>query len=1038
MRFGSETSLLALGAMLAAASPATAQSTGTPPALGSAREPNAAATTAEQDSPNDLATGNDRRAAVIAGEATATSSRDIVVTGTRIVRPNNRSAAPITTTTSAEIAAQGATTIEEVLNRLPQVQNNSEQNFSDSEGRQRIKLRSLGYERTLTLIDGMRFGIANTLDVGIIPNALVDRIDVLSGGASSVYGADAVSGVVNFILKKNFEGVRLDANYSFFNHDNRENAITAAARRFGVPVPLGMTNDGARKDITLTAGKNLFNDRVNITGFVNYRQSDLVQLRDRSTSACEVTQPTNTAPLSCTPSTFPAVGLVIPRSGARADQLLVNNPNGNRTFVPFGTVPAASANPYDEWAVQRPFERINAGGFVTAQIATNAELYGSGLYYRDKSSSPILSRLLSSVQFPGGAPYQVGCNNPFLSASQASDIGCPSLGSAAIVPIDVRYRFDGIGPLDVESINKGYRLVSGLRGKTGDRIWSYDISGMISRNQIDAEIGVPFPNRDRIGRALDVISVNGTPTCRSVVNGTDPGCVPFNAFIPNNSDRAAFDYIYGNGATPAQRTIARQLQFLGTISGDLGNYGIRSPWAEQGVAVALGAEYRDELLVVDRNAELIRQQGGQGGRFTQNILETNVEVQVPIVENRPFFDQLQVNGGYRLSKYNRLDGRFDTWKVEGLWAPIPDVTFRGSYNKAQAAAGVAALQSASNVIYSTGFYSDPCAPRINPANPSGARIAPIATIEQCRRTGLPDNLYNSASLICPDDACTVREGGFNLTPETAYTKTFGVVLRPRFLPGLTISVDRYLIDLEDQFDFFQPQNVLSDCLTTGDSFFCRGVVRNPGTFTLGSPPQGNPATGYVVRGSVNGFKSQAHGWDFQGQYNLGLGSVGRLDFGFNGSLTTRVGTQGSPTVASRDCVGYFGAGCGESLPRWAHQFRTTWTSADKVANVSLNWRHRGATPLTFYAPVDTGIPVQSPEARRDQYPGIKAYDWFDLTVGFDIAKQMTLRVTANNIFDRDPPIVPDSRATIGLLRTNSIMGYDLLGRQIAVGLSVRY
>lgn len=186
--------------------------------------------------------------------ASSDESGNVIVTGTRIQRPNNHSAAPIVTTTAAEIAAQGATTIEEVLNRLPQVQVNSEQNFSDSEGRQRIKLRSLGYERTLTLIDGMRVGLANTIDVGIIPTALVERIDVLTGGASSVYGSDAVSGVVNFILKKNFEGVRLDANYSFFNHHNRANAVTDAAERAGFNGVTGMTNDGGRAEINLSAG----------------------------------------------------------------------------------------------------------------------------------------------------------------------------------------------------------------------------------------------------------------------------------------------------------------------------------------------------------------------------------------------------------------------------------------------------------------------------------------------------------------------------------------------------------------------------------------------------------------------------------------------------------------------------------------------------------------------------------------------------------------------------------------------------------------
>lgn len=987
---------------------------------------------------DDFAVANDIRSAVVGGEPAETSGGDIVVTGTRIVRPNTRSAAPIVTTTAAEIQAQGATTIEEVLNRLPQVQANSEQNFSDSEGRQRIKLRSLSYERTLMLIDGLRFGIANTIDVGIIPTALVERVDVLTGGASSVYGADAVAGVVNFILKKNFEGIRVDGQYSFFNHNNRDNAVTDAARRSNYAPPTGTANDGGRVDLSLAAGVNLFDNRVNLSSFINYRQSDMVQLVDRSHSFCEVIQPTNTSPLSCSFATVTPAGTIIPRTGPRTDQLLVNNPNGNGTFVPINSGPNTAANPYDDFPFQRPFERVNVGGFLTVDLAENAEFYGSGLYYRDVSSSPILNRLLSSLSYPGQVPYQVGCNNPFLSAAQARDIGCAALGSTAIVPIDVRYRFDAFGPQDVRNVNLGYRFVSGLRGRTGDGAWSYDVAGMIARSELDTDFGTPLPDRTRVGRALDVVNVNGVPTCRSVVNGTDPGCVPFNAFAPFNNDRAAFDYMYTGLTVPTQNTASRMLQFLGTVSGDLGNYGITSPWAEQGVAVALGVEYRDELLNVEANPTFRLQQGGENGRFTQNILESNIELQVPVAENQPWADRLDINAGYRLSRYNRLDGNFDTWKIEGVWAPIADITLRGSYNKSQAAAGVAALQNAANVIYQQGFYADPCAPRVDPTNVNGPRLAPIATIEQCRRTGLPDNLYASPTLICPDDRCTVRNGGFDLRPETAFTTTFGVILSPRFVPGLTVSVDRWLIDLEDELAFLQPQNLINGCLLTGDDFFCRGIVRNPGSFTLGSPPAGNPATGWAARGNANGFRSQSHGWDFQGQYNLALGSAGRLDMGFNGTLMTRVGAQESPTVNARNCVGYFGRTCGESLPRWVHQFRTTWISPSRAASVSINWRHRGAMPLDVYAPADTGIPTASADARRDQFPGIGAFNWFDLAVTFEVARDMTFRLAANNIFDRDPPVVPDSRSVTGLMRTNSIHGYDFLGRQIVAGVSMNF
>jgi iron complex outermembrane recepter protein len=970
-------------------------------------------------------------------EQTESAGSGIVVTGTRITRPNSRSAAPIVTTTALEIAAQGATTIEEVTNRLPQVQVNSEQNFSDSEGRQRIKLRSLGYERTLMLIDGLRIGLPNSVDVGIIPTALVERIDVLTGGASSVYGSDAVAGVVNFVLKKNFEGIRIDGNYSFFNHNNRATAVTEAANRAGFNARNGMTNDGGRADLSVAAGVNLFDDRVNISGFANYRQSSLVRLGDRSNAVCEVVTSSRTSPLACSRASFTPAGTIIPQAGPNAGTQYVNNPNGDGTFIPINSGPAgSSANPYDDWAFQRPFHRINAGGFLTAQISDHVELYVNGLYYRDKSYNTQLNRTYNFGAY-GTDPFRVNCDNPFLSASQASTLCGANAGIAGqYAPIDVRYRFDSLPSVQQQFTNAGYRIVAGVRGKVLDNAWSYDVAGMISRAQLDT-IDVPYARFEQINRSLDVVNVNGTPTCRAVVNGTDPNCVPFNAFRPFNADAALNNYLYGGATGGIAKRIPRLMQFLGTVSGDLGKYGITSPFADQGLAIALGVEYRAEMDRTDYN-DIFRENNGSGAntRVTQNILEGNVEIQAPLVENQSWTKLLQLNGGYRLSKYNRLDNKFGTWKIEGIWSPVEDVTFRASYNKSQAAPGVGAAANASNIFWNQGFYADPCAPQINAANPGGPRVAPSWSAQQCANTGLATNLYNTAGLICPNDACTVREGGFALRPETAYSKTFGVVLTPRFVPGLTVSVDRWLIDLQDQLEFFNPLDWINGCLTTGNDYYCRGIVRNADG-TLSSSPTTSPATGWVSRGSTNGYKSKSHGWDFQGQYNVRMGGAGVLDLSFNGTLMTLVGSQGAPDITPRDCTGYYGSGCGESMPTWAHQFRTTWTSPDRVASVSLNWRHRSAMPMTAYAPASTGIPALPEGDKRDRYPGIKAYDWFDLALTFDIAKQMTFRLAANNIFDRDPPIVPDSRSRIGLLRGNTIMGYDLLGRQIVAGVSIR-
>jgi len=980
--------------------------------------------------------GGQLRADTIAGEtgAATRSSSDIVVTGTRIVRPNNRSAAPITSTTYADIAAQGATTIEEVLNRLPQVQPNSEQNFADSDGRQRIKLRSLGFERTLTLVDGLRLGLQNGLDVSIIPNQLVERVDVLSGGASSVYGSDAVAGVVNFILKKNFDGIALNGSYSFFNHQNDRNAVTDAAGRANFPSRLGLVNDGSRVDLSLAAGKTLFGDAVNITGFVNYRASDQVSLGARSYSACEVTQAVRDGPLACTVSTYTPNGTVVPQSGPNANTLYVNNPNGTPTFVGYNSGPGTTANPFDNIPFQRDFNRLNAGGFLTAKLSSDIELYSSTLWYRDRSFNTLPNRVFAFSAL-GVPAYQVNCNNPFLSGSQATALGCAA-GSTASVPIDVRYRFDGLPLVENRFENKGLRVTGGLRGRVLDDVWNYDVAGVYSRNR-GTTINPGTPDPVRINRSLNVVNVGGTPTCVSVVNGTDPACVPFNAFIANNNDATLNNYLF-TSVDGTQSSISRLWQGVATLSGDLGKYGVTSPLAGDGVAIAFGAEFRAEKFVSTADEQFRATNGGTDARYTQNVWEVNTEIQAPLVQEKRWTNLLQVNGGYRVSKYNRLQGSFDTWKIEGLWAPVADITFRGSYNKAQRAPTVIEAVQASNLTFvNIGSRNDPCGPQPNPANPNQA-LPPSATIEQCRNTGLPDNLYGSATLNCPDDACTIRNGGFGLTPETAYTKTFGVVLRPRFLRGLTVSVDRFLIDLDDSINYFAAADFLNGCLGTGLDYYCRGVVRNPGTFTLSSPPAANPTTGYIAQGTSNAYRSKSHGWDFQGQYNLGLGSAGALDMSFNGSLTNLVGSQDSPDATPRNCVGYFGPNCGESLPRWTHALRTTYIAPDRIFNVSLNWRHIGSSTITYNAdPEETGIPV-SPTDARTTYTGIGRYNYFDLSTAFEIAKTYTLRISVNNLFDKDPPLIPNSRNVLGLLRSNTLFRYDLLGRQIVAGVALRF
>lgn len=973
--------------------------------------------------------------------AAPAADNDIVVTGSRINRPNAAAASPIQSVTALEIRAQAAVNIEEVLNRIPSIAPDSQQNYQDSDGRQRIKLRNLGFERTLVLVDGKRLGTMNGLDANMIPTALISRVDVLTGGASAVYGSDAIAGVVNFIMDNDFEGVQANANYNFYLHENKAGLVSQVASQYGFRQPdHGLATDGGRVDLSLTAGKKLFDDRMHISAYVDYRKTDLVPYGARETSGCQLTEAVKDGPLSCSLSTYTRSGYVSPQSGPNAGNAYVNNPNGTRSFVPYSA--AVAENPYDGYSFQRRSERWNAGGFASFKISDAAEVYANAMWFQDKSVNLYPARVFSSTAYSDG-PYQVSCANPFMSAAQSATICGANAGTATMVPIELRYRMTGVPDLEDRYTNQGTRITGGVRGSFAEG-WSYDVGGVYSRNQMDTSWSAG-PVYSRVNNALNVVNNNGTISC---VNDVANGCVPFDPFSAGSSvnNTALYNYLI-DGTYGTSTTTNTLYNGIATIQGDLGTYGIKSPWAEEGVAIAFGAEYREDQLKSHADAIWRETISDDADRYlAQNVWEGNVELQVPIVQHQSFADLLQFNGAYRLSKYSSNPQKFSTWKAEAIWAPIKDITFRGSINRAQRAPTVVEAFQGSNTSYGriTTAYNDICAPTIvstsiNPVTGQPVNVygAPTASRAACAATGLADNLYGSTTLLCPTDVgCTYRAGGFTVDPETAYTKTFGVVLKPRFLPGLVVSADRFLIDLNQSIGYNDYSYFSQGCAQTADEFFCSMFVRNADG-TLSSNPTTNPTTGFIRQGTTNYYKSKSHGWDFQAQYALGLGGAGKLDFDFSGSLTTLAGAQDASFLAERNCVGYFGgAGCGQFIAKWTHNLRGTYTTADGFFSASANWRHLG--PLTRTSNSGEESLGASADTVRTTFYRIDAYDYFDLALSFRVQKGFSFRVSANNILDKTPPILPNSY-DIGLSRANTISArYDSLGRQVAFGTTINF
>jgi len=344
----------------------------------------------------------------------------LVVTGTRIRQPNLTSASPVTVIGSEEVRLQGTTRTEDLLNSLPQSFAAQGSNISNgSTGTATVNLRGLGSSRTLVLVNGRRLMPGDPRspvpDINFIPALAIQRVDVLTGGASSVYGADAVAGVVNFIMDTNFEGIRLDAQYSFFNHDNDPDAGTQAAlnaRNFATP--RGWANDGATFDVAGMIGVSLGDGRGHITAYGTYREQDPILQANRSYSACAFSA-LNATQAQAAGRNFNCGGSLTSPTGTFFTNVGLFEVGPNRTLIPGAT--AFNFAPLNFY--QRPDERYTFGVFANYEITEAFEPYFEAMFMDDRSVAQIAP---SGIFFNTSS---VNCDNPLLSAQQRGILCSP-------------------------------------------------------------------------------------------------------------------------------------------------------------------------------------------------------------------------------------------------------------------------------------------------------------------------------------------------------------------------------------------------------------------------------------------------------------------------------------------------------------------------------------------------------------------------------------------------------------------------------------
>jgi outer membrane receptor protein involved in Fe transport len=955
--------------------------------------------------------------------------QEVVVTGTRIASPNLVSVSPVQVVTSKDISLGGRTDTADILSQLPQTTfavgvdfGPTSDALSNPGGVSTVDLRGIGPQRTLVLEDGKRLGIGDpntgnpnpAPDINQIPSQLVDRIEVLTGGASAVYGSDAVAGVVNFIMKHNFEGVQLDAQWGVNQHGQQNDFMQGLLRKFGTPVPGGAW-DGHSGDYSLVFGMNSADGKGNVEGYATYHSQNPVYQGARDYSACQLK-----STKACTGSSNSNIFYLSDGTGGTYSVVghqFLDYPQANSTPPPL-----FNSNPYESLIHQDT--RYTGGFFATYNANDYLRPYLDFQYMHDQTNTQVAPSALfqgSGAQPDGG--YLVNCNSPLLSAQQAGAIGCSAADIASGGTKDLyigRRNIEG-GPRQFEYDHDNYRAVLGAKGKIGGP-FSYELYG----SYYYTSVFVSNQNFISISGAQNAFLVGGTaanPTCLSGA----AGCVPYNIFQDGGVTPKQLAYLTEAGTS---RGTTSEAIVEGTVTGDLGEWGGKSPWATDPIGVAAGFQIRrDTLTYAPDQAELSNDMSGFGGAAVAinnalGVTEGYGEVRVPLAQDRDYIKDLSFNGGYRYSSYS-TGINANTFKIGLEYAPTSDVRFRGGFNRAIRAPSIIELYTPVSVTNTSVVSEDPCA----------ANAAKPATLTQCLRTGATASNYGIIPQ-CPANQCAVLQGGNpKLQPEQGDTYTIGFVVTPRQVRGLTFSVDYFNIDLKNIIGNIPLGVSLNECLTTGNPTFCSNVVRNPINGILFGNTAG--AGGYLVGTNTNVAEEVVSGLDIQGSYRLGFDRFGHdgwgsLTFNLNGSVNTGWKVTPLPGDPTYNCAGLFGPQCQGLFPVWRHVFRTTWAAPHNV-DVSLAWRYIAGAEYEADSSQPTIGGNKTPDPLAHTVPAV---NYMDLAVDWQVRPQLTIRAGVNNILDQDPPLIEN--AIVGNANPNTYPTYDLLGRHLFLSLTAKF
>ena len=1023
------------------------------------------------------------------------TDRAIVVTGSRIARPTLESSVPLTSVDVGELTDTGDVSLGDALNDLPSLRSTFSQGnstrFIGTAGLNILDLRGLGISRTLVLVNGKRHITAlpgdYLVDVNTIPVDLLERVDIVTGGNSAIYGSDAVAGVVNFITKRNFDGINLRAQAGVSSRGDRGNMF-----------------------ISGTWGKNFADGRGNIAISGEYAEANPLYFSDRD-------KLTGAYSGRCQFQTVDPQGAAGGETGPSASdgipdtQFLCGVKNGS--ISDGGTIGRVGVGQYLRFAsngnlfVDIPDGNFEAGGSAniqggqgstlrnTGQLAAGLKRYAVNLlshYDISDAFRPFVEAKyvrVDAVQegqpsfFSGGPNIQFGgpamrCNNPFLQAQALQVLQSyglcanPATGTFGLSRFNTD--FGGRGELHKRET---YRIVGGVEGTFNDD-WNYELSlnygrletKMKSLNNLllYTEDGNDF---DGFNLAIDAVRNGaGQIVCRVNADADPtndrPDCVPINVFGVGAPSQEALNFV---NRTATREEKAEQFVALASVSGDLSQL-FELPGGP--IGFAFGAEYREEKAYSDFD-DLTQ----SGATFLNaiatfdppklNVKEAFGEISIPLLANMPFAEELTLGAAARVSDYNTSAGTVWAYNFQALWAPIPDIRFRAAYARSVRAPTQSDLFSPFSQNFAQ--VGDPCDAANITGNPNRAANCAAAGVPTVFNQALVDACAGSSvpaaqrelgdpwvNCLARTSSTTFASGGNSaLQVEKGKSITLGAVFEPSFLPGFNFTVDYYNIEVESLIAAPTLANMLSLCFDDASPYasnpFCSVTADDPTGLFPRDPvtglfqPFGDTIKGAAQVGGVNFAAQKTEGIDVDVQYRRTFDNGHRVNFRAIATHLLRLDNYTNPlapTIPNRQM-----SELGD--PRWSANasinydfgaFDISWNvryiGKQTIAAYETQNSYLGACPASGNNPAGgtctPGTVVRLPPQNADANPRVYYPDAFyhGFRANMEVDKKFNFYVGIDNAFDKQPPF--------GLLGTAAGDPYDTFGRYFYAGIRANW